>query len=372
MTFPLFCTSRSNSRPNINVQTIEIQENAIQVKSALDAFTIYYTDDCITLRARTITPTENRNADLNSQKKTSAEDANTLKTIIKSMFTSSEYPSTSADPSKRNRRTSSVSLPSDSFPESTIVYLIQGPHVPRKFRPHNAIKLGVEPGHLFKKLAAGEDLELDDGRIVEAESCLEPAKKQRLIMLLDVPTVSYVQSLLRDSFISRMVQENQLTSIVHICGPGVAVNEGYTEWMKSCADGIEHIICSKDHGGREIVFKSQSKLISLMNQVVPDLFPLVKSEEAKKEYVIQGIKVCDAQPLMSLQLEPEVTFDVSRCNEKLDLKMNITNDEISIIKSRLTSLPSLDSNYKGVTVIPLGTASAIPSKYRNGILRIIQ
>jgi hypothetical protein len=91
------------------------------------------------------------------------------------------------------------------------------------------------------------------------------------------------------------------------------------------------------------------------------MFPILHSHEnLPKLPVISGIDMKLGCPLLELQIEPKLIYDESQSAALYPLDFNFSIDDIQ----SLVNKPS-GSEYAGITIFPLGTASAIPSKYRN-------
>jgi ribonuclease Z len=91
------------------------------------------------------------------------------------------------------------------------------------------------------------------------------------------------------------------------------------------------------------------------------MFPILHTfENFPKLPVISGIDLKLGSPLLELQIEPKLIYDESQFAALTPLDFNFSINDVQ----SLVNAPS-GFEYNGITIYPLGTASAIPSKYRN-------
>ncbi|KAF7357027.1 hypothetical protein MVEN_01039300 [Mycena venus] len=138
-----------------------------------------------------------------------------------------------------------------------------------------------------------------------------PPLNLTVVIILDVPSPSYVASLL-DSFTrSPLYRDGQsqspkytIHSIFHLCGDGVLDDARYVEFMNNFPRGTNHIISSPEHDRDLVTFENVHQ--STMNRLDPVVFPGPKfSPEPKK-----GWSEISGLPANSFPLEPGLALHI--------------------------------------------------------------
>jgi ribonuclease Z len=243
------------------------------------------------------------------------------------------------------------------------------------------------------------------------------SKCVKVVMILDVPTPDHIESL-ASAFAAPAYSNFRVKHpdsrkdyavhvIYHLLGSGVLEDERYMSFMGGFSDDTQHIICSSDHNPDPLTFTSAGLSQLRLNQLDPEMFPLPHySTTPPKELSCAS---CLLQPLTRFRSHPFVTSVVPRLpprctpmqsNSYVDIRPPrlVSIDPVLTEKDKFhpaiaaetppslapvtiekftkaqnavaTHLAELDGNVPKagdeLIVIPLGTNSAISSRYRNG------
>ncbi|KAI8825010.1 beta-lactamase-like protein [Fimicolochytrium jonesii] len=260
-------------------------------------------------------------------------------------------------------RVKAARLPRTREDPTILAYICRGPKVPGKFNAKAAIALGVKPGPDCGRLARGESVTLANGTTVVPDQVLGEEKPGAVFVIVECPSISYISPIAT----SPQLQDIQggkapVRCVVHILGPGVLDDIRYKNWMKKFSENTQHIVISRKHNPASVTTVSAGKLQYRLNMLDNEIFPLP---------YIPGIpkNVIAAAPLTNYILEPAPKLDFSECLKPLDFphiqaqaKKQL---EGYILSDGNENGASRNEDEEGVSVIPLGTGSAIPGKYRN-------
>ncbi|RKO92087.1 beta-lactamase-like protein [Blyttiomyces helicus] len=217
---------------------------------------------------------------------------------------------------------------SDDYGNLARAEIGRGPETPGKFDPVAAKKLGVTPGPDF-----------------------------------ECPSPAYIPSILAsESFTPHFSSAGgNAVCIVHVFGPGTLEDPRYARWCPSSEKRL-----SSRHTPKSVNFAATGVVLHQLHELDSEIFPLpFYVDEPELDLAL-------AQPLLTFVLEPTRVIDASQCPSSFDPK-KVQPDEairsvVEGIKSRIAtaavnrpSIPPEDD----VVVVPLGTGSAIPGKYRN-------
>ncbi|KAG5640501.1 hypothetical protein DXG03_008289 [Asterophora parasitica] len=296
-------------------------------------------------------------------------------------------------------------IPLDALTAPTLAYIVVGPRIRGKFDVKAAVSLGVPSGPLrgqltkgnsitFKVKVDGEDVE----RTVRPEDCIGESEAPGAIIILDIPTTTHIPALLSSfadspfyaKFRSQRpedVKEYSVRSVFHLCGKGVLEDERYIAFMNGFAPSTHHIIASREHSPDLVTFTSAAFNQLRVNQLDPEIFPLpkfslsvTKSIEsipnlpATARLLISSQEFNMRSPAPPILKETRDSFHAAASSEKLPTLPPKTSEKFEIAKKNVedhiasgTVPPGAD-----VKIIPLGTGSAVPSKYRNVSSTLIQ
>ncbi|KAH9940691.1 hypothetical protein B0H21DRAFT_572283 [Amylocystis lapponica] len=290
----------------------------------------------------------------------------------------------------------------------TLSYVVFGPRVRGKFDAGKADALGLAPGPLRGRLIKGETVTFmaQDGdgntveRTVRPEDCVGPEENSQIMMLLDVPTPAYIPSLLasfsESSFFARLHskvdgdrEEFPVHVIFHLCGEGVLEDERYRAFMNGFSDATEHVVSSREHSADPATFTSAAFTQLRLNKIDSGIFPLLKFRTTAsrdlasipdlppKTTLLRTNQLIDIRPPRApvhddlaqksdhfhpamaspaaFSLPPPIAQSVARVREQV---------------THASTRPSRPGD--DVVVVPLGTSSALPTKYRNVSSTLVQ
>ncbi|KAI4525783.1 Metallo-hydrolase/oxidoreductase [Schizophyllum commune Loenen D] len=290
--------------------------------------------------------------------------------------------------------------PSTSRSPPTLAYVVLGPRIRGKFDAAAATKLGVPFGPLRGELAKGQNVTVkvqnEAGetieRVVQPSDVMSESIPPSAVLILDVPSPAYIPSLV-DSFMkaplysrlrSRKEEDTKdyaTRAIFHKLGKGVLDDSRYVEFMNGFPEQTHHIIASRDHCPDPITMTSAAFSQLRLNVLDPDIFNVPKySLEAKKPlkdianlppstHVMTTDTQVHIRPPSPPKRDPyaqdkfhavcQAPVELTPATrEAFDKAQAVVSQRIA--EGAVPKLPGAD-----VTVLPLGTSSAVPSKYRN-------
>ncbi|KAI0937587.1 hypothetical protein AcW1_001572 [Taiwanofungus camphoratus] len=314
----------------------------------------------------------------------------------------------------RDRRLPSFGYPSDdaSSPvKPTLSYVVVGPRPRGKFDAQKADALGLKPGPLRGKLTKGETVTftVDDGkgnkvtRVVRPEDCVGPSENPQVMIVLDVPTPAYIHELTTSfatsPFFARLHSKSEsdrndfgVHLVVHICGEGVLEDARYKAFMNGFADDTHHLIASREHGPDRATLTSAAYTQLRLHQLDPGMFPMIKFRSTPR----RDLATISGLPAKVALLASNTLIDIrpprDPCHDELaqaydhfhpavasgssvSLPASLTQ-KFSIAKARVQNCASnvaiAHKPGDNIVVVPLGTSSASPSKYRNVSSTLLQ
>ncbi|KII91109.1 hypothetical protein PLICRDRAFT_37799 [Plicaturopsis crispa FD-325 SS-3] len=297
---------------------------------------------------------------------------------------------------------------SDGLPthasKTTAAYIVVGPRVRGKFDVKKAESLGVPRGPIRGQLARGETVTfmVDDGqggkteRTVQADDCVAPTEAPGVIVILDTPSPAHIQSLtstFADSpLLARLrsdrkedTDEYAVRAVFHICGAAVLEDERYKAFMRGFGPGVHHLVASRKHSADRMTFTSAALTQLRLNQLDAELFPVSKFSTAPRTDVadVSGLpeNTSVMRAGMSVDIRPAKAPVMDADFTEKDLFHPATQSPVHSLLSdttrrRFREAQTLVDEFRGrnkkerspgddVAIVPLGTASSVPTKYRN-------
>lgn len=321
-----------------------------------------------------------------------------LRYIVRTMF-----PGSAAKPVVSSAKIEHVSQPSGfncplpSLPicnqRATLAYAVVGPRVRGKFDVKRAEVLGLKAGPLRARVARGETVVVmgQDGveRSVGPSDVVGPSEVPGVVLILDAPSTAHIPSLVK-GFESGAFskywgkgpekKDHALRVVFHLCGNDVFEHDQYKAFMKGFEDDVHHIVASRDHVPDPITFTSAAFNQLRLNHLDSDIFPVPKySLEAKKTFNSTDLPSntdCmrahtmihmrpPRPPLRDPEAEANDLFHPAVLSGEPPSLSDAARIHFSEARAYVEEATVLDAIGKDVTVVTLGTGSAIPSKYRN-------
>ena len=265
----------------------------------------------------------------------------------------------------------------------------------RSFNKKKALDLGLKPGPLFGKLAKGETITLDNGKIITLKDVSDEPLPSSSLAILYIPTEEHMNQIIKndlvDKYINKKLGENYIYNIkliVHICPKfSIINNEKYISFMASFGKDVEHIIECPEINQQFMYNEGKMKIQSLLNKVSNILFPNVafneeetKSSLVNKKEIIEnlllnnGINIDESIPGREYIMYPpdKKGFVIKglyqgnpfyfNSEEYKNFLKNISDIKINNIDNKLSQL---SQNLQSPKVTFLGTSSMKPGKFRN-------
>ena len=281
--------------------------------------------------------------------------------------------------------------PPSEFARPAMSYIVRGHPQRGTFDPQKAIKLGVPRGPLYRQLASGIPLTLENGDVVRPEAVLGPTKPGRGIAIIDLPNLETIDDLLdRPQWKSEKILHG-VEAMCWILGPGVVADSRIQTFMKSFPK-VQHIISSPDLCPDYLAMDSSAVSAIRLSRISRDLFPVPVHDnrtvpqtswrgQTKAASLESDLGAHAAERGLKIEVEPK--FEVQRT------EIVPWMDAVQAIKDMPQKVHELaqaarlevggdfgfqasqsahgfrSSQYSHHEVITLGTGSALPSKYRN-------
>ncbi|KAJ3003197.1 Zinc phosphodiesterase ELAC protein 2, partial [Thoreauomyces humboldtii] len=261
-----------------------------------------------------------------------------------------------------------------SVPDPTVLaYVCRGATVPGKFNSDAAEALGVERGPLRGKLARGESVLAKDGTTVHPDQVLGPPRPGAVVIILDCPNPRYIASLTTaPEFETLYGADPSVRCIVHMCGDGVLQDPRYAAWMSKFGKGTQHLVISRQFNNTDVCYHGAGELQVKLKTLDERMFPL-PHHSRKPELELSTVpglpkKTLAVVPLTNFILEPKPKLELKDALRPFDPKtVKPVSDRVA--RPSLDVKPASDSIQdaaeKDVTIVPLGTGSAIPGRLRN-------
>jgi len=228
-----------------------------------------------------------------------------------------------------------------------------------KLRMDKCQELKVPKGPILGKLKAGEDVILEDGRVIKSEDVTEAKSPNEHCFIVDCPTLSHLKSLS-----SKKLAFERVPFVFHFTPKAVMISEEYQQWAMSLGDqNVRHVALNELCVG----FPSQDVLAynEKLSRIMPGLFPnLHATSEAETDMKWSQLLVTPISG-SKFSLRPTQTCD-DRSNIQTFNKESV-DQEVEEAREVLIG-PVQVEDYPKVTFT--GTGSSVPSKYRcvTGIL----
>ena len=284
-------------------------------------------------------------------------------------------------------------LPKSKPAKESISYIIRNHKQRGKFNPQTAMELKVKKGKLWGQLTDGNSVVNAEGETITPEMVLGPAKEGGGFAVVDLPDSSYIEPLInRPEWHDDKVMTG-VGAIVWICGKDVAVDSRVHAFMRKFSK-LHHLVSSPDYCPNELALDSVAASTTRLRRIDPDRYniPVHDVQESGIGQIYGGsdsfLNTRLQRPLPNdwaqvakrgqvIQLEP--TFELQNTDVVPPLDIAGVENELSrqvLNEAALAQEAVRSSSHQYVDwqsalpdpeteIIPLGTGSALPSKYRN-------
>ncbi|KAF8506255.1 beta-lactamase-like protein [Gautieria morchelliformis] len=277
-------------------------------------------------------------------------------------------------------------LPRLTRKQYTLSYIVVGARGRGKFDTVKAQALGLKNGPLRGRLAKGETIVTAEGKTITPDMVLGPAPQPDAMIFIDCPSTEYIPSLTGSEVFSRFQHggEYPVHCMFHLVAPEVLDDLCYRRWLETFGDKVHHLVAGKGLTPDRITFTSsayaQLRLSHLDSDIfrVPKCLPTPPSAELLNHKDLHAIRH-DHFVAMKPAKAPVLPAD----DDGIDLfhpaiQKGGDRNVSSLLKPKTIETfhearqtVARDSSSRvpqpgdDVRVTPLGTSSAMPSKYRN-------
>ncbi|KAF7309493.1 hypothetical protein MIND_00320100 [Mycena indigotica] len=282
-----------------------------------------------------------------------------------------------------------------------LAYVVIGPVVRGKFDVEKSLALGV-PVNRRSWLTDGRSIvvKVREGdeiveKTVQPEDCIGPSEPPPVAIVLDVPSPEYVTSLVNTFQTSPFYAQFRsmhpadtakyaVRPVFHLCGAGVLEDPRYVEFMNGFPPTAHHIISSREYGRDPITFTTASFNQLRLHQLDPQMFPVphfsltpLRSLSAIHDLPTQtllmepslqmSVRPAGAPEYGRLPAERKDYFHPAAANPDLLMLSPSMLQKFAQMQTKVMEIapPALPVRGADVQVIPLGTASAVPTSSRN-------
>lgn len=268
-------------------------------------------------------------------------------------------------------------LPQTQYSSQAMCYIAKNHPRRGKFKADVAKSLGVQPRD-NKKLVAGENVPGKDGTTVTPDMVMEAPIKGTGFLVADISDAAYIES-----FMSRPEWSNEelmdgVALVYWILGPGVMSHPEVQTFMKD-RPHLKHIVMSPDTSPNMIAFESTACLTAKLRRIDPDRFPSPSFNNLVPDLKISDVPYLGGRTGKRVRTMPQLQVEdqdiVPFCNpDQAAREMDPEIVELAAAASKKASDPEflawIEENEKDIPnrdteITPLGTGSALPSKYRN-------
>ncbi|MBW0475956.1 hypothetical protein O181_015671 [Austropuccinia psidii MF-1] len=317
---------------------------------------------------------------------TSCKIPDKLQEIIDDMFRSEDLP---REPSTNKFRPAysyeRLRAPKSQLNADPVSYLVVGPRLRGKFLPEKAKALGVKPGPDFAKLVNGQSIEVDGGRLVSGDMCIEGGSPGSAFLISNVASLEQLsqKALLDPERFNSACDGAKLVVVYHFVHEAVLLDERYIRWISKFGPSVKHYVSTPAHCPDLFTFKPSAVLQLKLNMVSPSLFSLPHySLEPKLSCKSESLNMLKRSEVFCINpthpMEPNKStldyklFDGSIEKDELISRLHLKS-EFAQLLDEVRNTVSMDSQHVNGTstsgneiiATTLGTASAAPSKYRN-------
>lgn len=160
----------------------------------------------------------------------------------------------------------------------TMAFICQLNPKPGVLNVKKCVERNVPVGPLLGFLKAGKNVTLPSGEIVKAEEVKGPDDPGPIIIVVDCPTVAFVDSLINESSFEKYQKNGDKDDIAylvaHFSPPEVMKDPRYESWMRKFSPTTKHLLLNESNHcmGSTAVHEVQQKL----NLFDANVFPLLK------------------------------------------------------------------------------------------------
>ncbi|KAK0666196.1 putative ribonuclease [Cercophora samala] len=249
-----------------------------------------------------------------------------------------------------------------------------------KFKAAEAANLGVNPRLHSKKLIEGETVTLENGTVVTPEMVMEPTIEGRGFAVIDIPSEDMVDNFLARPEWSDSTLMSGIDVMYWISSEQFSAyrDERLAEFMKKFPS-VQHVLLGQDVCPNTLALQDPADKTIKMNLIDPERFPLLKFDNRPLAPVDAGeVGAVGARVNLHPKTGPTSEHLIPPLDTAATLQGMVEQhrEVLQMAKEAREKIadPAFlaevqesqkDIPYPETEIIPLGTGSALPSKYRN-------
>jgi ribonuclease Z len=252
---------------------------------------------------------------------------------------------------------------------------------PGKLDLQKCIDLKVPRGPMLAQLKAGMDVSLEDGRVIRQQDVCDQQEKGERFLVLDCPSVDYMDSLLVDPKIAAAIvcETHPLACVVHFTPTEVLQTKQYQQWLTHFNSSVQHILINDRNSA--LAYADAHKLQEKLSLIDEDVFPPLNVIDKADPFETPDFKIS------SQIVQPATNFEfVMRPKGKKVIHIEPLCHDSSVAQKELNEVDGIQQaieQYKLATkdisaqretypeVITFGTGSAVSGKLRNASCLLI-
>ncbi|KIH90563.1 tRNA processing endoribonuclease [Sporothrix brasiliensis 5110] len=274
------------------------------------------------------------------------------------------------------------SLPHTAPARQSMCYIVRNHPRRGKFDAAAAAKLGVAKQD-NRHLVAGHSVTAADGRTVTPDMVIAADVEGAAFAVVELPDVSYIDAFLAKPEWAHPQVMRAIDTIFWLLGPGVLADARIQAFMQQ-HHKIRHTVASTDTCANRLALSSAAALQAKHHRVDPDRFPIQQYDNVEPTPAVPAASTgqslfVPARPGWSVRLAPQVLEEDHKIYPYVDFAEALAEMDPQVLALADTARAhvatpgfqsAVDAGNAGLPhpdteVIPLGTGSAMPSKYRN-------
>jgi ribonuclease Z len=272
-------------------------------------------------------------------------------------------------------------LPPTTPSKQSMCYIVRNQDSRGKFNAEKAKNLGIL-GRDCSILTKGQNVIAPDGTLVTPEMVMGDTVAGRGFAVLDLPNKSYVDSLLKQAEWKDSEIMKHINVMYWLLGPGLHQDDRLRAFMEAVTKeyATHHIVASHDTCANHYILKGSAALQRKLSQLDPGRFsgsvysnisPLgAKLDNLPFEVAVPGVQFQFSPRFERMKAEGSGLFGPWLPHAQLPEELVPAARELENQLKDPTFLQSIEDSEKDIPcrdaeIIPLGTGSALPSKYRN-------
>lgn len=271
-----------------------------------------------------------------------------------------------------------------NLPNEAVSYIVRGYTQRGVFEKEKALALGLMPGPQYSKLAAGESVQTNDGKVITPDMVLGPAKPGRGIAIIDLHGEDFVTD-----FLSRPEWSDPeiMGGIETFCWvtPDLVLEDHRIQDFIRSRSSVQHIFASPSICPNYLAMESSAASTIRLSRISRDHFPIpihdnlkgIKPKTPNSLTALSSISGLCGRPAergLTIKIEPRYQIqeqDVVPFLNTYKVIEEIPATVVDLARKVAPRAPDAFSVVNGFLhdhepeIVCLGTGSAVPSKYRN-------